>query len=407
MPSLSSFAKHWPINSQTKPLYSISLMLFFWAIADSILSFVLPLMIVENGYTKTEMGLIIGSSSLCGAVFDLILSKIIKQPNWRKLYFVMLLFTLAFVVLLMGAGMIWVYLLAMAVWGIYWDLFGFANADFISHHVPKTENASAFGVLNVFVSLGKLLGPVIAGVALAAVAIRVSLWYSVVFFGFSCLFFILVNVVVPKKTETHHEIKSLNWLAEIRIWRSLGKQLSPLLILTFLIFVYYAFFGTIGPLLAEESGFGALAGQVMVAHFLPSLLSGWVVGSLVKKFGKKRTALYSFLLGAAIICLLPVAAHGLLAVVIIFISAFFVGISVPAVSGAYADYIRETLKLEPEIQSITDYFYNLGWAIGPALAGSLSDSLGIPWSFGVMGAVCVGITLWLIRVTPKKISIRM
>jgi len=394
---------------QPKLLYATSLMIFFWSIFDGILSYILPVMIVEQGVNKTEMGLIIGSSSIVGAIFDVILSKFLKAGHYRRLYLSMFILSFIFVMLLWGASVLWLYVLAMAIWGMYWDLFNFGTTDFVSKTALKEDFSGSFGVIGVFKALGCLIAPIIAGLVVGQVIDGTPFIVSLVMLGIAALFYVVLMVSSPtSKSTVPQKLRHESWLSEIQVWRGFGRQLLPVLILTLLFFITEAFFWTIGPLIAEETpALGQLRGLFIVAYLLPPMLLGWFVGHLTHRFGKKHTALYCFFIGSVLISLLGVVQNPILMLAVIFLASCFISMTLPAINGAYADYISETKGHEKEIQGISDFFYNAGWVLGPILAGFIADHVGDTQSFAVLGIFCAGATLVLIKIMPKAIKLKV
>src|SRR4030042_2897017 len=156
--------RHFKQNGlKQRPLFLFSLILFSWTVFDGIISYIAPILITSRGISNTAMGMIIGFSSLAGAVFDFLLSKFLRNTDYRRLYFYPFLLCLLFPLVLWQAKTIWVFLAAMTLWGLYYDLYNFANFDFVGRHSAPTEHSSCFGILEVFKSLGYFIGPIIAG----------------------------------------------------------------------------------------------------------------------------------------------------------------------------------------------------------------------------------------------------
>ena len=159
--------------------------------------------------------------------------------------------------------------------------------------------------------------------------------------------------------------------------------------LTFLIYITEAFIWTIGPLIAESGQFGKFGGLLLVAYSFPTLIIGWFVGKIANRFGKKRTALYSFLIGSFVFSFFMFAQSPTQMIIVVGFASTFIGMSFPALSGAYADYITETQSYEKEIQGVIDVFYNIGWILGPMLAGLLAQAFGNAQSFSILGVISV------------------
>ncbi|PIQ73058.1 hypothetical protein COV58_04535 [Candidatus Roizmanbacteria bacterium CG11_big_fil_rev_8_21_14_0_20_36_8] len=143
----------------------------------------------------------------------------------------------------------------------------------------------------------------------------------------------------------------------------------------------------------------------MAAYSFPSLVIGWFVGSVTIRYGKKRTALYAFLLGSCFLSLFVLFTNPVHLILLVTLASICIGFSFPALNGAYADYISETQRYEKEIQSIIDLFYNIGWMLGPMIAGILAQVFGNAQSFSILGIFCVVESVILIFHMPKKINL--
>ncbi|MDE2588262.1 MAG: MFS transporter, partial [Patescibacteria group bacterium] len=100
--------------------------------------------------------------------------------------------------------------------------------------------------------------------------------------------------------------------------------------------------------------------------------------------------------------------HNLFSIMLcVFGAGLFVNISLPALEGAYADYISETGRVEKEIEAVIDFFTNIGFIVGPMLAGILADLFGNATAFSLLGIIAAWLAFFLLRVTPKHINIRV
>lgn len=383
------------------------LMVFFWAIFDGIATYIMPLIISEHGYSKTEMGMIIGSSSLVGAIFDLAISRYIRNPHYRKLYFSVFILSFIFLILLYGASTLWIYFISMGLWGIYWDLYHFANFDFVSRVVSKSEHASAFGVMGIFHSLGNLLAPIIGGLVIATIVDFKPFAISGLMLLISFVVFLVFYFQSIKIQEVSFPIERgrLRWITEIELWKKIGWKIPYLLLLTLIIHITDAFFWTIGPLVAEGGEFGNFGGILMVAYIFPVLITGWFVGNLASKFGKEKTALGSFILGSMILIIFGLVSGPFVMIGVVFFASCLIGIALPALNGAYADYIVESKEYEKEIQGVVNLFYNIGWMVGPAIAGIAADIFGKQGAFTVLGIFSVITCTYLFIKMPKKVHL--
>jgi len=387
-------------------------MMLFWALFDGIVTYLAPLVITQGGISKTLMGIIIGSSSIAGALFDFLMCRMFKNPHYRRSFLVMFAVCLVYPLLLWKANSFIIYMIAMAVWGVYFDLKNFGCFDFVARHTPENEHSSSFGVLSVFDALGYLFAPILVSLLIGDLVDWRPFVMAWVFLIISLFFFFALLFLVRK--EKHGRLdrippatscKRINVFNEVGLWERVGKVIFPVLILTLLLNVVDAFFWTVGPLFSEGFSSPKFAGFFMTAYILPSFFIGWFTGSVTHKFGKKKTAFISFLIGSLIFSSLVLIKGPVLLIAVVFLASCFFSLSMPAINGAYSDYIAETQPVEKEILGLEDFFTNVGYVIGPISAGFLADHLSNAGAFTVMGIVGVITTLILMRITPRKINV--
>lgn len=384
-----------------KPLYAFSLMLFFWSIFDGVISYITPLVITGEGMSKSAMGLIYASSSIFGAIFDLVLSRYLKNAHFRRLFLLMFVVCMVYPLILWQSKSVIMYLLAMATWGLYYDLVDFGTFDFVGRKMANIEHASSFGVIDVFRALGHLVAPVLAGVVIIKLVTFQAYAISWFFLILAAIVFVVLLFLIKRHKYEYIKVKykrNLSLLSEFDLWKKITLLLLPVLFINVMVFVQDAFFWTIGPLFSEEfANIHPLNGMFMAGYTLPALFVGWFVGGLITRFGKKRTTYVSFLLGSLIlVSFILVKTNPILLFVAVLISSAFTSITATTVKGMFVDQITKTPSYESEIEAVSDVSVNLGYVIGPATAGFLADKLGNMESFSVLGIVGVIFTLYMI-----------
>ncbi|MDO8503376.1 MAG: MFS transporter [bacterium] len=393
-----------------KPLYVMSLVLFFWATFDGIVSFISPIVITQAGFTNTVMGIIIGTSSIAGALFDFFLSRFLQQSHFRRLYLGMFAICFIFPLILWQAKTIPMFLISMALWGLYYDFQRLGSFDFVGREVEKDQHVSSFGVLTVFKSLGYFVAPILVGFLTIELGNFLPFALSWVFLIFAFIFF-LALLYLTKGTGEHMRLvtyRSVGTFLEVKLWKEIGKILLPVLFFTMLMSIYDAFFWTIGPIFSESfRGIHPFNGLFLAVYSLPPLLAGWFVGNITSRLGKKKTAFISFALGSLVLVAFSFFTSPIVILLVIFVSSALTAISWPAIHGAYADYIQESARFEKEIEGLADFATNIGYIFGPILAGLLSDKVGYAHSFSLMGISGLIITVIIARLTPKEIKVRI
>lgn len=136
-----------------KSLYAMSFLVLFWTLFDGLLGYMVPVVITGEGISKTMMGIILGSSSIVGMFFDIVLCKLFRKSNVRKMYLILFIICAIYPLILWKSKTVWMYVLTMGVWGLYYDIFNIGQYDFVGRYIKEKEHASSFGVLCAFYQL--------------------------------------------------------------------------------------------------------------------------------------------------------------------------------------------------------------------------------------------------------------
>lgn len=390
--------------------FTISLMLLFWSIFDGIFSYISPIFILQLGFTRTQMGMIISTSSIFGAIFDFLLCKFLRNANYRRLFLLFYVLCFSYPLLFWSSSKITFFvLISMAVWGLYCDLINFASFDFIGNK-EKSKNSQRFGLIGIFRSVGYTIAPILAGLLVANTVTTAPFFISFIFIFISFLFF-LIFIKLSRRDEkiTCPNQHPLDFFKQVVIWKKIGIILLPVLFLNTLLYVFDATFWAIGPLFKNDSSsfFTDFSGVFMSVYILPTLLIGWFVGGVTRKFGKKKTALVSFLLGNIFLLPLFYVKQPYIIILIVFISSTIASFAWPALKSAYGDYINESDDFDKEIESLNDFSTNLGYIIGPIFGGLLADHFSVNISFTILATVNIVLVSLLLLITPKKININI
>ena len=395
--------------NQRRKMVIAGTMIMFWAIFDGILAYLIPIWITKIGFSKTQIGLLVASSNVFGIIFDFLLARFISNTHYRRLYLILYGLCAAYPLILWQAKTVPLFMVAMAVWGLYGDLHDFGTFDLVSRQSTKKERAQNWGIIEVFKSLGFLIAPIIGGAVVTKTIDFFPFSLSLTFIIFSFVaYLVLVKMSATQVNFRTAAVVRYNFFKEFRLLSKIAKILLPVIIFTVTLCIFDGMVWTIGPLISQEypqvRDFG---GWFMSAYTLPALIVNWLVGTISKRWGKKRTAYFSFLISCVLIAPIAVSRSPVAIVGIMFVASMAGCLAWPAIKGAYVDYISEAQKYEREIESIYDLANNLGHIIGPAVAGWAADMLGIRGAFGVMGIFCAGIVLIAWSITPRKITVRV
>ncbi len=184
----------------------MALMILFWSIFDGTTTYITPLIMMETGMSKTLIGIVIGSSSVFGAVFDFLMCKLFKHGYFRQIFMLMFGLGFAYIAVLYSAKSVALFILAMALWRVYYDLKNFGSFDFVSRVVKAEERTSSFGVLSVFQAVGYLLAPIMAGLVIGQVVGRLPFVLALIFLCIAVLFYL--RLLIQQRRSTQVDLKT-------------------------------------------------------------------------------------------------------------------------------------------------------------------------------------------------------
>ena len=386
-------------------------MVFFFVIFDGMLMYLAPIVITGAGISESVMGLIIGSSSIAGMIFDIILCRALRVTHYRRMFLCMFILAALFPIFLFGGTTITFYLIAMAAWGFYYDFYNIGSIDFVERTANKEEHVSHFGILRSFEGTGYLLAPFAGSMLLLAfhpgprMLLILALPLLIAF-----LFYLsaIVQPIAERKAYTKVEKKSpIAFFTEMGLWEKVGKALLPILLLTLTMNLIDAAIWTFGPLFSESIGAanGISGGIFMTAYSLPPLLVGWIVGIIARKFGNAHTAQWAIAIGSLVLIFVGLWTSPIVLAISIFVTSFFYSISWPSINAVYTEYIEKIAVRRKEIETLQDLFTNIGDTCGPIVGGYMAQYLGFSHSFITLGVLGAFTAILLFFLTPRAIAV--
>jgi predicted MFS family arabinose efflux permease len=390
----------------------MAFMVLFFIIFDGIVMYLAPIVMQNAGVSLGTIGLILGLSSVAGMFFDVVLLRLLEKSTYKIIFTYMFLAALTVPYFLFAKTTITFYLLAMATWGLYYNLYFIGSLDFIRQTAGKDEHTSSFGILKVFEGLGYLLAPFLGSLVLLTITIAhpVPMWlYVTLGIAFVIFLFICFRKNNKKHIFEHKRRDALSTIMEIRIWEKVGKVIFPLLFLTLIINLVDAAVWTIGPLFSESLAVHGsfTGGTFMLAYTIPPLLVGWFVGNIVKKFGAKLIGLGSLLIGSLMLVVVGIMGSVVLLILTIFFVSIFFSIVWPTINGAFEDTIADSPRYHEEIETIGDWFTNIGDTLGPIMGGYAAQFLGTKNAFIAMGVFGALAALILLVHTSTQLSAKI
>ncbi|MBW7944844.1 hypothetical protein H3C70_05625, partial [Patescibacteria group bacterium] len=175
--------------------------------ADSVMAYVAPIFL-ENGVKNSfYMGIILSSSSVVGLFCDAIFPSVFRAKQHLFFLWNTVILALLFpAIFLFFPQQVPEFVLAMAIWGIYYEFLVFSKAYFIEAFIKMDRHALAWGILNTFRSLTMFAVPLFVPFLLdQGVAQPLMVTFSLLFLSLFCI--VVFNRIFPtRKREVVQEV---------------------------------------------------------------------------------------------------------------------------------------------------------------------------------------------------------
>ncbi len=398
----------WSENSFWTRVVFTCLILFFVYLGDAVLSDWVPGYMQEKLGGSMLMGLVMSFSSLVGFGADLVFPQLLKGASSKRLVILAIGTSLVFSGVLLWSIVwptVWVFLIAMAVWGLYYEFLGFGSFQFVSENVPPHGRSGVWAIFSVFKSLAYFLGPILGSM----VALKVSNEATVSM----AAFWVILGYVLWKFAKAKGKVaaseeanEKLNLVDEIEHWVVLFKHVWPILIVSVTMGLIDATYWTTGTVLSDKLALqNWWGGMFLPLYMLPPVFVGFIVARWGIYKGKKKMAEKFMLLGGIFLTLLGVSDATWVLLLASFLTGASLSVAWPLTDAVYSDILERMGRERKHLVGLSSSTISLAYIIGPIMAGYIASLVGERMTFVVMGGACVVISLVLLVITPKKLKL--
>jgi len=387
----------------------MSVILFFVYLGDAILSDWVPSFMQVALGGSLLMGLVISFSSVVGFASDLIFPQLLRKFKARRIILLAMGASLVFSGILMWTtSWSWpvLFLLAMAVWGIYYELLWFGSAQFVSDNVPTESHSGVWGVLSVFKSLAYFIGPIVG--SWLAVS-RGDLTVVIIAAAVVCIGYIVWIFTNKKEKVYEQDIEpraKFDIREELGYWKVLFVHVWPVLLISLTLGLIDATYWTTGTVLSDnlaKSGF--LGGLFLPIYMLPPIFMGVILAKRGVYKGKKKIAEKFLLISGVLLACMGFKESVWIMLSLSFLVGVCLSIAWPMVNAVYSDIIERMGIERKHMIGLSSSTTSLSYIIGPVLAGFISSMVGERLTFAVIGVIVSIIAIVLLFVTPRKLRL--
>ena len=386
-------------------LFRYCFVIFILSSADAIMSYFTPVYLENKTSSSLYMGLILSFSSVIGFISDFLISYIFKRKTyyffmvWAAVLAISFPFILAFF-----PNFLIIFLVAMGIWGVYYEFIAFSSFNFISSFMSRSQNASSWGMLDIIKSLAYAVSPLIA-IYLIQRGDK-SLFYGVIII--STIAFLFSITILPKRKEVQHHVESINLLKQLKIWKVLLNKVWPLYIFLLTVSILDSSFWTIWTIFSEDLRKSNSYGGLFITIFMiPALFMGILTNKVSRPFGKKRAAFISGLLAGLSLTSFYFIQNIAILLFTTFITGIFLAIAFPEISATFEDYVDRLGVNGNDMIGLQSSAISLAYILGPILNGYISTYVGNKNTFSIMGGLLVIVSLFSLLNVPLKIKMPM
>lgn len=405
----------------------------FFLLAFDMSYFVAPSLLISRGKTIAEVGLILSLSALSGILLTPLCMLILKKASIFRLALLTYLSAIFTIVLLIIADSFVVLISLGVFWAFSYNMFIYMRYEIVRVYINNVKIVSIVTILSVVGSMAAVFAPMVAFL-MAQLNPIFPLIGCLMFFGFSMLFVTYLMFSNRRKMfaggSISHDLHEGNEgsvlentsmaVSEIdgckesvvktkknerMVVVRLLKIVFPVALLLLIMTTMDAVFYTLGPVYWSVDETDPRNAMFMSIYNLPEIFMVLLLPLMVARIGKKRTALLTsavYFLLAGLLFLLT--GNYLLTMVVVFFSSVFGVFPFPALNGAFMDYINEVGdRYSKEMESIVIFIDNLGFFIGPLIAGFVANSIGNAQAISLIAGVFFVVTIILWFVMPRKI----
>ncbi len=383
------------------PLLRYLSVVFFVALADALMAYSSPVLIESALGGPALLGIVLAVSSVFGLLADFLIGKWFGNKPFSFFLFWTIMLALVFpLTLLLFPPIVPIFIVAMAAWGIYYELLEFSNFHFIHKHQPSEKHAWSWSVIYLVKSASYALGAFSAGYLLH-VSTKIPLMGAIV----SCLLALSLLLLLFKKKPTHliaETPKKRSVFAELAVWQLIGKRIFPVWLATFSLLFVDALFWSIGPVMAEE--FSGKNGGLLLSAYMLGAIPAMVVGNRFgHRLGKKRSAFIAAIFAGLFLMAMGLRHDFYFIIAMAFCAATFTAIALPKILGAAEDYMDRLKSFGSEMVGLERSAYSMAYVLGPISAGLISSVSSYQQTFVILGAGLILVSIVLLIITPRKI----
>ncbi|HHQ45433.1 MAG TPA: MFS transporter [Candidatus Altiarchaeales archaeon] len=267
---------------------------------------------------------------------------------------------------------------------------------YIMEHAKDRESSTVMGAGMSFAQLGFGLGPVLAGIAYYLMNTKGQTIFAVIY-ALACICALAATTMLLKKSRRKSGLReSLKKLVfEDKLFLKQAGDFSrlpnhglPIILSTLLVSTYDGVAWMLEPLFYTTVTDNPVWGGIILSAFIiPLILFETPAGYLADKYGRKNILYTGFFIAGVMTWLFAYSKSPLEMFAFAFTASMGIAMTWPAIEGMLARHSPENRK--GALVGVWGSSLDLGYVIGPVLAGIIASKTSIQYTFRLLGIVLI------------------
>jgi MFS family permease len=384
--------------------------LFLILLGDGIVAYIFPLVLGNHVSSNLVIGLIMSASSVTSIACDFLIPILFPKYGWKFQLITGIILAITFpLITALGDtfSIVWLFLIASLMWGIYYEFIMFAQQSFVVEEEDQKHYSHDWSIVEILTNIVEVSAPIIG----AFILIRGIVAYTSVTLVIEilALIFAILLVLVKRDAKTQtpkSQIKEyISLFKGLKSWKILSRKVYIILIMAVIVEMVSAGFLTFAGLYGEQLIANPDWNWVLITiATIPYMFGSIIIYRLNMKKGKKRLAQLSILTSGIILSLLFFFGGKLIPIlVLIFISNLIMSLCWPLDDAIFSDLQKRLGKHGLHLIGLSQASYSIAYLVAPAFMGFLADRVGYNNSFAIIGVIAAVVGLILLIITPRKL----
>ncbi len=343
------------------------------------------------------VGLVIGAASLMQLLFDVPAGFILDKYGYKRFLKITTLIFMVSILVLLWKLNLWTYLITVFLSCFGWLFFGPGANAYVISHAPKKQAGCFLSFRDMFESMGVVLS---SAIFIFTLSLPVRM-VGVVILTLLTATFIAINFA-PEDVGLVHQKKKLktqNYYIRrqylIKVIKAISRlnPASVMLLLTGLTSsIFYALIWFVVPLMLAHNMVPGVMSWALGIFDLAIVLMGFILGKVADRVNKKKLVFIGLLMFSITGMILGFH-FGIVFLLLGFLAT--TGDEMSTISlWLWLNTLDKNHDEDGLVSGVINLFQDLGWAIGPVMAGFLYSNIGPEWTIAAGGMLVF--LVWII-----------